>query len=70
VVLRVADREEVDVLWRRVTEAGHASAQRPFDAFWGSRFAVVVDPDGNQFGLMSPAVDAYRSWPPAPAPAD
>jgi predicted enzyme related to lactoylglutathione lyase len=70
VVFGVADRAEVDRIWQRVTDAGYGSAQRPFDAFWGSRFAIVLDPDGNQFGLMSPRADEYRSSPPTPPPAD
>jgi hypothetical protein len=32
----------------------HASPQEPFDAFSGSRYTVVEDPDGNLVGLKSP----------------
>ena len=38
--------------------------QPPNDAFWGSRYAVVVDPNGNRIGLKSPVEDAFRSTPP------
>ena len=41
-----------------------AQAQPPIDAFWGSRYAVVVDPDGNRIGLKSPVDPAFRSRPP------
>ena len=32
--------------------------QEPYDAFWGARYAVVSDPDGNGVGIMSPVDDA------------
>jgi catechol 2,3-dioxygenase-like lactoylglutathione lyase family enzyme len=67
-VLTVGPRDEVDALTRRLTDAGHPVVQRPYDAFWGSRFAVVADPDGHQIALMSPIEDERRSWPPTPAP--
>jgi len=66
--VHVASREEVDAVWERMTGLGYESRQRPFDAFFGSRFAVLADPDGHQVGLLSPRSDAHRSDPPAPAP--
>jgi predicted lactoylglutathione lyase len=65
---RVASRAEVDALWQKIVAAGYESRQPPFDAFWGSRYAIVADPDGHQIGLLSPADDAHRHWPPQPAP--
>jgi predicted lactoylglutathione lyase len=50
----VPDRESVDRLHAELTAAGKASRQEPFDAFFGSRYAVVEDPDGNLVGLKSP----------------
>jgi hypothetical protein len=44
-------------------DAGYGSRQMPYDAFRGSRFAAVADPDGDQIGLRSPGVAA------APDPA-
>jgi uncharacterized glyoxalase superfamily protein PhnB len=67
-VLSVADRGDVDAVVQRLTSAGHRLVQRPYDAFWGSRFAVVADPDGHQIGLMSPPMDEHRYWPPREAP--
>lgn len=67
--LTVARREDVDGLYAAVLAAGHAGQQPPYDAFWGSRYAVVLDPDGHQVGLASPAQEARRFWPPAPPPA-
>lgn len=64
VSFRVASREDVDRLHTKLTALGHPSAQPPYDAFWGSRYAIVEDPDGNHIGLMSPRDDAKRSAPP------
>ena len=44
---------EVDALHARVTAAGHASKTAPHDAFWGQRYAQVVDPDGNVVDLFA-----------------
>jgi catechol 2,3-dioxygenase-like lactoylglutathione lyase family enzyme len=63
---RVPAREDVDRLYAELTAAGHPGQQPPFDAFWGSRFAVVQDPDGNLVSLMSPSEAAHRTRPPAP----
>ena len=35
----------------------------------GARYAIVVDPDGNDVGIMSPSDDTMRSWPPTPSPS-
>ena len=59
VVFKVATREEVDEVYDDLVGAGYRSQQAPYDAFWGARFAVIEDPDGNAVGLMSP-VDAER----------
>ena len=48
--------------------AGYASAQPPYDTFWGARYAVIVDPDGTHVGLMSPPEASRGYWPPDPAP--
>jgi hypothetical protein len=37
------------------------------DAFFGARYAVVLDPDGNAVGLMGPTDPAARSMPSLPA---
>ena len=64
----VRSREEVDRLFDELTAAGYAGRQPPFDAFWGARYAIVADPDGNDVGLMSPIDESRRYWPPAPSP--
>jgi uncharacterized glyoxalase superfamily protein PhnB len=57
-------REAVDALWTGLLEEGVQGLQPPFDAFWGARYAIVEDPDGNPVGLSSPADSARRSAPP------
>jgi|SRR5581483_6384067 len=61
----VASRDAVDALYARMTAAGAVGQQPPTDAFWGARYAVIEDPDGNPVGLMSPIDPARRSAPPA-----
>ncbi len=58
-------REAVDALFDELITHEHQALQPPYDAFWGSRYAIVEDPDGNPVGLMSPMDDAHRSAPPA-----
>ena len=48
------DPAAVDALHAQVVAAGHESAVAPFDAFWGQRYAVVLDPDGNGVDLFAP----------------
>ncbi len=62
----VETRQAVDDLVDELTAAGTEVQQEPYDAFWGARYAVVSDPDGNAVGIMSPAEDAYRSTGPSP----
>jgi uncharacterized glyoxalase superfamily protein PhnB len=67
---RVASRENVDRVHARLIAAGHQSQQPPYDAFWGARYAVVADPEGNAVGIMSPADPARRAQQPAPTSND
>jgi uncharacterized glyoxalase superfamily protein PhnB len=46
-------REAVDAVFQELTAAGH-NGHLPVDAFWGSRYAEVDDPDGNIVGFHSP----------------
>ena len=64
----VASREAVDRLYQELTTAGYGGRQPPFDAFWGARYAIVADPDGNDVGLMSPMEESRRT-PPAESPS-
>ena len=60
IVFDVATRPEVDRVYADLTGTGYRGRHAPYDAFWGSRFAVVEDPDGNPVGLMSPVDAAMR----------
>ena len=61
---RLSDRAAVDDCHARLVKAGAPSAQAPYDTFWGARYAIVVDPDGNHVGLMSPPDPTKRRAPP------
>jgi catechol 2,3-dioxygenase-like lactoylglutathione lyase family enzyme len=49
-----ADAADVDTTYRRLTDAGFTGKNEPFNAFWGQRYANVVDPDGNVVDLFAP----------------
>ena len=61
---RLRDAAEVDETYQRATAAGHRASQPPYYTFWGSRYAIVVDPDGNHVGLMSPPDPVHKGKPP------
>ena len=44
---------EVDTLYHRVIENGYQGHKAPWDAFWGQRYAIVTDPDGNSVNLFA-----------------
>lgn len=45
---------EVDERHAELVAAGSRSHVAPFDAFWGQRYATVLDPDGNPVDLFAP----------------
>ncbi|WP_319460937.1 VOC family protein [Micromonospora sp. RTP1Z1] len=51
---RCADPAEVDRWYAELTGAGHHGHLAPWDAFWGQRYAVLHDPDGNGVDLFAP----------------
>jgi uncharacterized glyoxalase superfamily protein PhnB len=63
---RVVERETVDEIYADLTGAGYAGQQPPYDAFWGARYAIVADPEGNAVGIMSESDPEMRSAPPDP----
>lgn len=67
-VAQLASREAVDTTYAALTQAGYTAIQSPYDTFWGSRFAIIVDPEGNSVGLESPSEESKRSWPPQRSP--
>ena len=44
---------EVDSLYAELTAAGYTGHLAPWDAFWGQRYAVLRDPDGNDVALFA-----------------
>ena len=48
-----ASPQEVDEVFARVAEASYEVKSEPYDAFWGQRYATVVDPDGNSVHLFA-----------------
>jgi uncharacterized glyoxalase superfamily protein PhnB len=49
-----ASPAEVDEVYARVTDAGYRSKDAPYDAFWGQRYATVLDADDNAVDLFAP----------------
>ena len=45
---------EVDATYERLVAAGYHGHRPPWDAFWGQRYAVLHDPDGNGVDLFAP----------------
>jgi uncharacterized glyoxalase superfamily protein PhnB len=46
----------VDAVHTAAVGAGYDSLRAPFDAFWGQRYATVLDPDGNAVDLFAAIV--------------
>jgi catechol 2,3-dioxygenase-like lactoylglutathione lyase family enzyme len=44
---------EVDRVYGELVDAGHDGHKEPWDAFWGQRYAVLHDPDGNSVELYA-----------------
>ena len=48
-----ADAAEVDQTVSELLQAGFSVHREPWDAFWGQRYATVLDPDGNHVDLFA-----------------
>jgi catechol 2,3-dioxygenase-like lactoylglutathione lyase family enzyme len=48
-----ASPAEVDRVFAAMTSAGYHGETKPWDAFWGQRYAVLHDPDGNGVDLFA-----------------
>ncbi|QKW09982.1 VOC family protein [Streptomyces sp. NA04227] len=46
--------EEVDKVYADLVATGATGEKDPWDAFWGQRYASVLDPDGNGVDLYAP----------------
>src|SRR5690242_18644585 len=45
---------EVDATYAALERAGYPGRKAPWDAFWGQRYALAQDPDGNAIDLFAP----------------
>ena len=45
--------DDVNATYARLVDAGFEGKKEPYDAFWGQRYANVVDPDGNTVDLCA-----------------
>jgi len=51
--LECANPAEVDEAYARVTSEGFEGESEPWDAYWGQRYALLIDPDGVRVNLYS-----------------
>lgn len=49
-----ADPAEVDSVHADLVAAGYPNVKDPWDAFWGQRYGIVLDPDGYRIELFAP----------------
>jgi catechol 2,3-dioxygenase-like lactoylglutathione lyase family enzyme len=47
------DPADVDATYARLVASGYEGHLEPWDAFWGMRYAVVHDPDGNSVDFFA-----------------
>jgi catechol 2,3-dioxygenase-like lactoylglutathione lyase family enzyme len=53
-----ASPAEVDAKYAELVGAGGVGHKEPWDAFWGMRYAVLRDPDGNEVALYAALPDS------------
>ena len=46
-------QRELNKLYAALTADGYESHKAPWDAFWGQRYAIILDPDGNAIDLFA-----------------
>jgi len=44
---------DVDATYEKLVAAGYQGHKAPWNAFWGQRYAIVHDPDGNTIDLFA-----------------
>lgn len=47
------DRDDVDATYNGVVGSGFKGIRPAWDAFWGQRYAILEDPDGNHISLFA-----------------
>lgn len=50
---RCAAPQDVDATYESLVSAGYRGHLKPWDAVWGQRYAVVLDPDGCGVSLFA-----------------
>ncbi|QHW33424.1 glyoxalase [Paenibacillus rhizovicinus] len=50
---RCESAEELNALHLKIAGQGYEVRREPWDAFWGQRYALVADPDGNLISLFA-----------------
>ena len=53
IALECSSTAEVDEIHARVVAAGFESEKDPWDAFWGQRYSILIDPDGVRINLYA-----------------
>ncbi|WP_042366682.1 VOC family protein [Streptacidiphilus neutrinimicus] len=61
IAFRCEGPEQVDAVYEELVEAGYHGQLKPWDAFWGQRYATVHDPDGNGVDLLAPLESSASS---------
>lgn len=51
---RLDSPASVDQTYSELVSLGYDGYKKPWDAFWGQRYAVIHDPDGNSIDLFAP----------------
>jgi len=51
--LECASPAEVDEIYARIVAAGFEGEKEPWDAFWGQRYALLMDPDAVRINLYA-----------------
>lgn len=45
--------DEVDDIAEKMSSVGYTIFKTPWDAFWGQRYAIIEDPDGNLLSIFA-----------------
>jgi uncharacterized glyoxalase superfamily protein PhnB len=53
IALECESPAEIDEVYARVIAAGFDGEMEPWDAFWGQRYAILIDPDGVRVNLYA-----------------
>ena len=52
--IRYNSADEINEVVEKVISAGFKVVKKPWDAFWGQRYAIIEDPDGYKVDLYAP----------------